>query len=220
MAEGSTTDYWKKIIEHRDVIMALLKETDWVEAKNKNGIKVSYKQAEKGKIFHLELELDTSPASARRYVTPGPKGLRDKFLKKNMIKEFKIIENTEKYMIAHEILHGAMLGIISERDVVNIYGGEDDSEIGAYMIHFSVEHPDYPPQPKPVRATKHLAGQLFFPVEGNPNKCVMHAVAQIDLGGMLPVSVISSFQPNFLFDFATQLKQAIVEKLHEKDIEC
>ena len=88
------------------------------------------------------------------------------------------------------------------------------------MIHFSVEHPDYPPQSKPVRATKHLAGQLFFPVEGNPNKCVMHAVAQIDLGGMLPVSVISSFQPNFLFDNATQLKQAVAEKFHEKEIEC
>ena len=218
MAEGSTTDYWKKIIEHRDVVMAVLKETDWVEAKNKDGIKVSYKQGDKGKIFHLEVELDASPASARRYVTPGPMGLRDKFLKKNPIKEFKIIEKTGDYMIAHEIIHGAMLGIISERDVVSVYGGEDNCEFGAYMVHFSVEHPDYPPHSKPVRAIKHLAGQLFFAVEGNPNKCVLHAVIQVDLGGMLPVSVISSFQPNAMFDNATQLKQAVVEKLHEKDI--
>ena len=216
MAESSTTDYWKLIVEHRDKVMAVLKETDWVEAKNKNGIKVSYKQTDKGKIFHLEVELDVSPAVGRRYVTPGSKGLRDKFLKKNPIKEFKVIEETEKYFIAYEILHGAMMGMISERDVVSVYGGEDECEMGAYMVHFSIEHPDYPPQPKPVRAIKHLAGQLFFPVEGDPNKCVLHGVAQVDLGGMIPASIIASFQPNAMFDNATQLKQAIADKFHEK----
>ena len=216
MAESSTTDYWKLIVEHRDKVMAVLKETDWVEAKNKNGIKVSYKQTDKGKIFHLEVELDVSPAVGRRYVTPGSKGLRDKFLKKNPIKEFKVIEETEKYFIAYEILHGAMMGMISERDVVSVYGGEDECEMGAYMAHFSIEHPDYPPQPKPVRAIKHLAGQLFFPVEGDPNKCVLHGVAQVDLGGMIPASIIASFQPNAMFDNATQLKQAIADKFHEK----
>lgn len=217
MAEGSTTDYWKMIIEHRDKVMAVLKETDWVEAKNKNGIKISYRQTDTGKIFHLEVELDASPAIARRYVTPGPKGLRDKFSKKSPMKEFTVIEETEKYLIARDVLHGAMMGIIAERDMVSVYGGEDESEIGAYMMHPSIEHPDYPPQPKPVRAFKHLAGQLFFPVEGDPNKCVFHGVAQADLGGMLPASVIASFQPNAMFDNATQLKQAIINKFHEKN---
>ena len=216
MAKGSTTDYWQQILEHRDKVMAVLKETAWVEAKNKNGIKVSYAQTDTGKIFHLEVELDAPPAVGRRYVTPGPKGLRDKFLKKNPIKEFKVIEETEKYFIAHEVLHGAMMGIIAERDVVSVYGGEDESENGAYMIHFSVDHPDYPPQAKPVRAIKHLAGQLFFPVEGDTNKCVLHAIAQVDLGGMLPASVVASFQPNAMFGNATQLKQAVADKFHEK----
>ena len=217
MAEGSTTDYWKQIVEHRDKAMAVLKETGWVEAKNKNGIKVSYKENDKGRIFHLEVELDGSPAVGRRYVTPGPKGgLKDKFLKKNRIKEFKVIEETEKYFIAHEILHGDMMRVISERDMVSVYGGEDECEMGAYMVHFSIEHPDYPPQSKPVRAIKRLAGQLFFPVEGDPNRCVMHVVTQVDLGGMLPASVVASFQPNAMFDDATQLKQAVADKFHEK----
>lgn len=216
MAEGSTIDYWSKIIEHRDKVLAVLKETDWIEAKNKNGVKVSYKQSDKGRIFHLEVELDAPPATARRYVTPGT-GLRDIILKKNPVKEFNVIERTEKYLIAHEVFHGGIMGIISERDVVSVYGGEDDSEIGAYMVHFSIEHPDYPPRSKPVRAFKHLAGQLFFPVEGDPNRCILHAVAQADLGGMLPASVVNSFQPSMMHDNGTQLKQAIVNKLHEKN---
>ena len=218
MAEGSTIDYWKVITEQREKIIAMLKETDWVEAKNKNGVKVSHRQTDKGKIFHLEVELDTSPAIARRYVTPGPKGLREKALKKHPIKEFNVIEENEKYLIVHEILHGAMLGIISERDVVSVYGGEDESDIGAYMINCSIEHPDYPPQSKPVRAIKHLGGQLFFPVEGDPNKCIMHGVMHVDLGGMLPASVISSFQPNVMLENGTQLKQAVIDKLHEKNM--
>ena len=123
-----------------------------------------------------------------------------------------MIEETEKYLIAHETLHGAMLGIISERDVVSIYGGEDDSEIGAYQINCSIEHPNYPPQSKPIRAFKHLGGQLFFPVERDPSKCVLHGVMQVDLGGMLPASVISSFQPNVMYENGIQIKQAVHEK--------
>jgi len=217
MAEGSSVDYWKMIIEHRDKLLAILKETDWVEAKNKDGIKVSYKQADNGKIFHVEAELDASPVVARRYVIPGPKGLREKFLKKSPVREFKVIEEAEKYFIGYEVLHGGMLGIISERDTISVYGGEDDSEIGAYMVHFSIEHPDYPPQSKPVRAFKHLAGQLFFPVEGDPNKCILHGVAQIDLGGMLPMSIVGSFQPKIMYENVTQLKQAIADKFHERN---
>ena len=52
-------------------------------------------------------------------------------------------------------------------------------------------------------------------MEGDPNKCILHGVLQVDLGGMLPASVISSFQPNAMFENGTQLKQAVVDKLHE-----
>ena len=212
-------DYWKLIIEQREKIIAVLKETDWIEAKNKNGVKVSYRQTDKGKIFHLEVELDASPAIARRYVTPGPKGLRGKALKKHPVKEFNMIEETEKYLIAYEIFHGAMLGIISDRDVVSVYGGEDESDIGAYMINCSVEHPNYPPQSKPVRAIKHLGGQLFFPVEGDPNKCIMHGIMHIELGGMLPAFVISSFQSSIMLEGGIHLKEAVIDKLHEKNMD-
>ena len=218
MAEGSTIDCWKLITEQREKIIAVLKETDWVETKNKNGVKVSYRQTDKGKIFRVEVELDTSPAIARRYVTPGSKGLREKALKKHPVKEFNVIEENEKYLIAYEIFNGAMLGIISERDVVSVYGGEDESDIGAYMINCSIEHPDYPPQSKPVRAIKHLGGQLFFPVEGDPNKCIMHAVMHIELGGLLPAFVINALQPNIMLENSTHLKEAIIDKLHEKNV--
>jgi len=39
----------------------------------------------------------------------------------------------------------------------------------------------------------------------------------LNLGGMLPVSVVESFQTGIMFDFATQWKQAVDKKFHEKN---
>ena len=218
MAEGSTPDYWNMITEQRNTIMEVLKATDWVEAKNKGGVKVTYRQGEKGRIWHLEAELDCSPAIGKRYLTPGPKGgLREKYQKKSPLKDLKLVEDHDKYFIMHETLAGAMLGVISERDFVSVYGGEDESDNGAYLVQCSIEHPDYPAQPKPVRATKHILGDIFLPVEGDANKCIYHEVSLVDLGGMLPVSVINSFVSGTMHGTATELKQAIANKFHEKN---
>ena len=79
-----------------------------------------------------------------------------------------------------------MMGLISERDLICVYGWDTETEDkGAYilrkllndyttrikqMIHSfvdpSIEHPKYPPKDKPVRAIKHAGGHFFFPVEG------------------------------------------------------
>ena len=212
MAEGSSQDYWQMICDHRDKILTLIKGTDWIEAKNKDGIVITYRDTDQGRMFHIETELNIPPATARRYFTPGPKGLRDKFQKG--MKEFKVIHEADKYVIAHEVFAGNM--IISDRETVSVYGGEDECDIGAYMIHSSVQHPDYPPQAKPVRATKHIAGQMLLRVDGDLNKCVFHGVGLFDMGGKMPVSIIQSFQPKRMFENAVQLKQAITNKLHEK----
>ncbi|XP_065908986.1 uncharacterized protein [Dysidea avara] len=216
MAEGlASPDYWQIVCDHRDQILALIKETDWVEAKNKHGIRIMYRdtdQGRPGRMFHVEAELDVAPAIARQYFIPGPKGLRDKF--QNAIKQFKAIEETDNYIIAHEVIAGNF--IVSDRDTVCVYGGEDDSDIGAYLMGPSIEHPDYPCRGKPVRATKHIAGFVFLNVDGDPNKCVLHGVARIDLGGMVPLSIVRSFQPKRLFETISEVKQAIANKLHEK----
>jgi len=203
------------VCDHRDKILALIKETDWIEVKNKDGIIIRYRDTDQGRMFYSEAELNIPPATARRYLIPG--GLRDKFLKKKPIKELKIIQQGDKYVLAHEVTYGILLGIISERDMVSVYGGEDECDFGAYMMSPSIEHPDYPPQAKPVRAFKYISGQLFMRVDGDPNKCVFHSVGLADLGGMVPVSIIQSFQPKMAFENITELKQAIANKFHEKN---
>ena len=219
MAEGTKPDYWKTITEQRDKVMAVLKEKEgWTEGKNKDGIVVSYKQTDKGRIWHVTAQLDCSPKVGKRYMIPVLKGgLREKFVKKSPLKDSKLVEDGENYYILHEILAGAMMGVISERDFVSVYGGEDEGENGAYLIQCSVEHPDYPAQPKPVRATKHLFGDVFLPVEGNPDKCIYHEVSQVDMGGMLPVSVLNSFLSGIMHGNTTELKQAVANKFHEKN---
>jgi len=92
-----------------------------------------------------------------------------------------------------------------------MYGGEDDSDIGAYLMGPSVEHEDYPSH---VQATKHIAEFVFLLVDRNPNKCILHGVALIDLGGMLLVSIVRSLQPKLLFKTISEVKQAIAKKVH------
>jgi len=215
-AEGSSPDYWQIICDHRDKILALIKETDWIEIKNKHGIRITYRdtdQGRPGRMFHVEAELNVPPATAKLYFTPGPKGVRDKF--QNNIRDVKVVTEADNYFIAHEVITGKL--IISDRDTVCLYGGEDDCDIGAYLMGPSVEHPDYPCQCKPVRATKHIAGFVFLRVDGNPNKCVLHGVARIDLSGILPVSIVRSVQPKLLFETISEVKQAIANKVHEKN---
>jgi len=213
MAEGSTTDYWKLVCEHRDKALEFIKETDWVESKNKDGIRITYKDTDQGRMFHGETELNVPPATARLYFTPGPNGLRDKV--QTNIKEVKVIQEGDKFFIVREVFAGNIM--ISDRDMVCVYGGEDDCDFGAYTMGPSVEHPDYPAQPKPVRATKHFAAFLFMRVDGDPNKSVLHVVIRMDMGGMVPVSVVQSFQPKKLFEMFTQTKKGIADKVHEKN---
>jgi len=215
MAEGSTPDYWKIVCDHRDKVRDLIKETDWVETKNKDGIRITYKDTDQGRMFRGETELNIPPATARLFLIPGSKGLRDKL--QTNIKSFKIIKEEEKYFVAHEVLAGNMM--ISDRDVVCVYGGEDGCDFGSYIMAPSVEHPDYPasPQSKVVRATKRLAGFVLKRVDGDPNKCTLHAVMQMDMGGKVPASVVQSVQPKRMFEMFTNVKKGIADKLHEKN---
>jgi len=215
MAEGSSPDYWQIVCDHRDKIQAFIKETDWAEVKNKDGIRITYKDTDQGRILHGVTELNVPPATAKLFFTPGPKGLRDKL--QSSVKDFKIIEEGEKYFITHEVLAGNFL--ISDRDIICLYGGEDDCDFGAYLMSPSVEHKDFPSNPKDkiVRATKSVAGFVFMRVDGDPNKCVLHGLIRMSMGGSVPVSVVQSFQPKRLTEMFTQVKQGIANKVHEKN---
>ncbi|XP_065910293.1 stAR-related lipid transfer protein 5-like [Dysidea avara] len=219
-ADASSPDYLKIIANHREELLTAMKATDWVETKNKDGIRITYRMTDKGKMFRCEYEVDASPKVSIRYCSPakGPlNGLREKF-RKSALKSVEIIEETEKYFITREVLGSAMMGLISERDLICVYGWDTETEDkGAYILHPSIEHPKYPPKDKPVRAIKHAGGHFFFPVEGNPDKSNVVVLIVLNMGGMLPVSVVDSFQTGAMFDFATQWKDAAAKKFHESN---
>jgi len=98
------------ICDHHDRILSLIKETDWVEAKNKDGIRISYRDTDKGRpgrMVHVEAELNVSPATAKQYFTLGPKGVRDKF--QTNIKEVKVIKEADNYLITYEVIAGKLI---------------------------------------------------------------------------------------------------------------
>ena len=51
----------------------------------------------------------------------------------------------------------------------------------------------------------------------NSDKCRMEAFFVLNMGGMLPVSVVDSFQTGALFDFTTQWRDAVDKKFHESN---
>ena len=51
----------------------------------------------------------------------------------------------------------------------------------------------------------------------NPDKSNVVVLIVLNMGGMLPVSVVDSFQTGAMFDFATQWKDAAAKKFHESN---
>jgi len=53
-------------------------------------------------------------------------------------------------------------------------------------------------------------------VDGNPNRCVLHGVARIDLGGKLPLPLVRSVLPKTVYKNIKEIKWAIANELHEQ----
>jgi hypothetical protein len=81
--------------------------------------------------------------------------------------------------------------IFSDRDLVtrkkiwNDYLGEKDCCLS--QIH-SIEHPDYPPKKKPVRATLDNRGEYIKPIDAN--KCKLYYAVKFDMKLSAPISMM------------------------------
>ena len=51
----------------------------------------------------------------------------------------------------------------------------------------------------------------------NPDKAKVVALLAVNMGGMLPVSLVDSFQTGPIFDFVTEWKIAAASKFHESN---
>jgi len=57
----------------------------------------------------------------------------------------------------------------------------------------------------------------YYLIIRNPDKCKVVALFVLNMGGMLPVSVVDSFQTGALFNFATEWKAQTAKKFHESN---
>lgn len=65
---------------------------------------------------------------------------------------------------------------------------------GTYVIlNRATKHPRSPPRPDYVRASIILAGNIIQPIAGQPKKCKLTMLTQLDPGGIIPPWVINHF---------------------------
>ena len=81
--------------------------------------------------------------------------------------------------------------IFTDRDMVlrekiwENYLGEKDCCLGRI---YSIEHPDYPPKEKPVRATFENRGEYIKPIDNNKTK--LYFCSKFDMKMSVPVSMM------------------------------
>jgi hypothetical protein len=100
--------------------------------------------------------------------------------------------------------------IFSDRDLVvrktvwNDYQGEKDCCL--CQLH-SIEHPEYPPKEKPVRATFENRGEYVKPIDAN--KCKLYFVSKFDMKLSAPISMMegkgSEGQEKWVKEFIKQI---------------
>ena len=173
--------------------------SSWKLLKDKDNIKIYSKlfkiTNEKGKevdniVFYTDATINFPAAEVNKQMHNYT--LRSKWEKSlqkgKILKEEKLPNNID---LCDYYAYIKMPFIFSDRDIVlrsktwNDYLGEKD----VFLSHQkSIEHPDYPPKEKPVRAIYENAGQYIKPI--NDNQCKLYSIAKFDFKISTPVSMM------------------------------
>lgn len=174
-------------------------KSDWKLQKDKDNIKIYSKLFkifnDEGKevdniVFFTEATIDFPASEVNKQMHNYT--LRSKWEKSlqkgKIIKEERLPNDID---ICDYYAYVKMPFIFADRDMVLRsktwcnYLGEKD----CYLTHLkSIEHPDFPPKEKPVRAIYENAGQYIKPI--SDNQCKLYSIAKFDFKISAPVSMM------------------------------
>lgn len=164
-----------------------------------------------GNIYKSECIVDASPEVVFQYCDPKPDGLRIKFDK--ALKGLEIVERVQagapEMFLLRTMTHSAAMGMISGRDFIDLVVNINNDEFVGTIAH-SVNSENAPESADFVRGRNYYCGILCYRVPGEPQKTKVYHVAQCDIGGMLPRTLVESSLPSAITDFYTNLRAAIM----------
>lgn len=175
--------------------------SSWKLQKDKDNIKIYSKLFKiinsEGKevdniVFYTDATINCNASEVNRQLHDlSLRAKYDKSLQKGKILKQEHLSNNID--IAEYYMYIKMPFIFADRDAVirtktwNDYLGEKD----CFLSHLkSIEHPDYPPKEKPVRAIYENGGQYIKPI--NENQCKFYSISKFDFKISAPVSMMES----------------------------
>lgn len=165
-----------------------------------------------GHVFKGVGVLDVSPETCFKYCDPKPDGKRvkwDKAIKELEVMEYLRKDDPEMYVL-RTMTHNAAFGLISPRDFVDVVVNINNDEFVGTLAH-NIETEQAPSTAEYVRGTNYYCGILCYRIPGELNKTKVYYIAQSDIGGLLPRSLVESTLPNAVMDFFTNIKRQIEE---------
>ncbi|XP_062828620.1 stAR-related lipid transfer protein 6 isoform X1 [Anolis carolinensis] len=182
--------------------------SEWKVERITKNIKVWSKPSEdfEGMLYRAEALVETPPDKLFPFLyLPEHRSKWDK-----AVQSYRNVETIDKdTFIIHVITHSYGFGMVSPRDFVSVvhikkYDGDlmTSNSVG-------VNHPSCPSCPKYVRGNNYPSGYACSPFPGNPQHTKFVAILQVDLGGLLLPSLISSVLPTTLVNFITDCKAGL-----------
>ncbi|ELU15384.1 hypothetical protein CAPTEDRAFT_174334 [Capitella teleta] len=156
-----------------------------------------------GKLFKLEGYVDASPQAVFETTVIkcdeqpkwNPTVLGSKLL--------QVINETTD--ISYQIAAEGAGGLVASRDFVSLrHWATKDGVI--LSSGCAVQHPDAPPTKNYVRGENKAGGWSFFPVAGNPNKCLFIWILGTDLKGWVPQYAVDTALAGTVRDFLRHLQ--------------
>eukprot|EP00741_Cyanophora_paradoxa_P009975 tig00000157_g9661.t1 len=171
-------------------LLALANGGGWRSAGEQEGVKISTKSSGARQLVKGEGIINTSPQKFCACI--GSEGATRSYNK--MIKNGRVIERHSENPIKRALIYYAEIGFprpVWDRDMVYAAFTRCTSDGTCIAGVRSVEHPDVPERDGFVRAKCYTSGWIARPVAGEPDKSHVTYIANADLGGWLPTSVVN-----------------------------
>lgn len=116
----------------------------------------------------------------------------------------------------HNVCKG-VIGIISKRDFVVVSSRYKDEKTGSHFVATrSFDHPEYPEQPRCVRAKALISGFIIRPVPGDEEKCELVTIMHFDLGGNVPAVAVNFLGTTAPLATVIRIRKVVAEILGHK----
>nr|XP_039261039.1 stAR-related lipid transfer protein 5-like [Styela clava] len=194
----------------------------WTSMQPRDGMSIAYRKSPhfNGHLYKFECVID-APDDAIYDVMRPPLIREERLRWDNSVKDFQCIRNiSDEMMIGIFITHSAGMGMISSREFLDLYYFKkhipsDDAEFDriSWILAGNIEVAERPITSKYVRAHNHPTGYAVRRYKNNPNKSNLCLYINVDIGGMIPRSLIERFLPSQQVLYIESVKKEVFRRL-------